>query len=437
MHPRPPASEPETDHLAPGSPAPSGAGALLLVALALVAFDLRAPLTSVAPLLAPLRGDLRLGDTAAGVLTSLPVLCLGVFAFAAPRLARRHSTRTLLIVALGILALGGAVRAGGSPMALFAGTVLVAAPIGIANVLIPGLIKQRFPRSVPRVSAFYSGALTFGAAAGPAVAVPLAAATGSAWRVPLLLLVVPPAVVTAVVVRVGLDRTRGRKPASEPAPAPAAGSAPAPAAGPLPGPAPAGRPAPLWRSALAWQVTLFFGAQALLSYTVFGWLPTMWQGRGPSPASAGLALSLCNAVGVLGAWLLAVSGRRFADQRAAGVTVACLTATGLTGVVAGPYVLLWPSVAVLGLGLGAGFALALGLFALRAPDTPTTAALSAMGQGIGYLIGVLGPLGAGALHDVTGTWTWPLAGLLIACASQAAVALAAGRARTVTAAAPR
>ncbi|MFE4590301.1 MFS transporter [Streptomyces laurentii] len=431
MRLRPPASEPETDHLAPGSPAPSGAGALLLVALALVAFDLRAPLTSVAPLLAPLRGDLRLGDTAAGVLTSLPVLCLGVFAFAAPRLARRHSTRTLLIVALGVLALGGAVRAGGSPMALFAGTVLVAAPIGIANVLIPGLIKQRFPRSVPRVSAFYSGALTFGAAAGPAVAVPLAAATGSAWRIPLLLLVVPPAVVTAVVVYVALDRTRGRKPAPEPAPTTA------PDAGSLPGPAPAGRPAPLWRSALAWQVTLFFGAQALLSYTVFGWLPTMWQGRGPSPASAGLALSLCNAVGVLGAWLLAVSGRRFADQRAAGVTVACLTATGLTGVVAGPYVLLWPSVAVLGLGLGAGFALALGLFALRSPDAPTTAALSAMGQGIGYLIGVLGPLGAGALHDVTGAWAWPLAGLLIACAVQAAVALAAGRARTVTAAAPR
>jgi CP family cyanate transporter-like MFS transporter len=187
----------------------------------------------------------------------------------------------------------------------------------------------------------------------------------------------------------------------------------------------------LRRSLLAWQVTVFFGAQALVSYTVFGWLPTIWQDRGLSAASAGLALSLCNAVGVLGAWLLAVSGRRLPDQRAAGVAVACLTGAGLTGVVLGPKTLAWPSVAVLGLGLGAGFALALGLFALRSPDAPTTAALSAMGQGIGYLIGVLGPLGAGALHDTTGTWDWPLAALLLACAVQITAAFAAGRARTV------
>ncbi|MEU6672315.1 MFS transporter [Streptomyces sp. NPDC046727] len=382
------------------------------MALALLALNLRAPLTSVAPLLQPLGDDLGLGDTAVGVLTSLPVLCLGLFAFVAPRLGRRHSSRTLLVVSLLVLTVGGLVRTGPSPAALFVGTVLVAAPIGVANVLIPGLVKRRFPHSVPRVSAFYSGALTFGAAGGPAVAVPLAEATGSAWRVPLLLLVVPLSVATVVVLLLALDRQSGAR-----------GSAPAPESG--------GRPPRLWRNPLAWQVTVFFGAQALLSYTVFGWLPAMWQDRGLGAASAGLALSLCNAVGVLGAWLLAASGRRLADQRPAGVAVACLTATGLVGVVAGPTGLVWPSVAVLGLGLGAGFALALSLFALRSPDAPTTAALSAMGQGVGYLIGVLGPLGAGALHGMSGTWAWPLAALLITCAVQAVVALAAGRARTL------
>ncbi|MFJ2723051.1 hypothetical protein [Streptomyces sp. NPDC087437] len=168
------------------------------------------------------------------------------------------------------------------------------------------------------------------------------------------------------------------------------------------------------------------------SYTVFGWLPTIWQDRGPSAVSAGLALSLCNAVGVLGAWLVAAFGRHLPDQRAAGVTVACLTGAGLIGVFAAPTGLIWPSAAVLGLGLGAGFALALSLFALRSPDAPTTAALSAMAQGTGYLIGVLGPLGAGTLHDATGSWSWPMALLLIACAVQALTALRVGRSGTVT-----
>ncbi|MFM9442245.1 CynX/NimT family MFS transporter [Streptomyces acidiscabies] len=394
---------------APGPP--SLGKPLLLVALILLALNLRSPITSIAPLLNPLQTDLHLSETTVGVLTSLPVLCLGLFAFVAPRLGRRWSLRTLLVLSLVVLTVGALVRGGTSPVALFVGTVLVAAPIGVANVLIPGLIKRRFPHSVPRVSAFYSSALTFGAAGGPAVAVPLADATGSSWRTPLLILVVPLSVLTAVVVLFALRK--------EPPAAP-------PAAG-------AGRPSGLWRSALAWQVTVFFGVQALLSYTVFGWLPTIWQDHGLSATSAGLALSLCNAVGVVGAWILAVAGKRLPDQRPAGVTVACLTAAGLLGVVLGPKVLLWPSVAVLGLGLGAGFALALSLFALRSPDPATTAALSAMGQGIGYLIGVLGPLGAGALHDATDTWTWPLAVLLLACAVQITVAFSAGRARTVDA----
>lgn len=393
---------------------------MLFVTLILLALNLRSPITSVAPLLNPLQADLHLSETAMGVLTSLPVLCLGLFAFVAPRLGRRYSLRALLTLSLVVLTVGALVRGGTSSGALFVGTVLVAAPIGIVNVLIPGLIKRRFPQSVPRMSAFYASALTFGAAAGPAVAVPLAEATGSSWRTPLLILVVPLSALTAVVVLFALGREPRVKEAPVVRETPAA-------------PDSGGRPSGLWRNSLAWQVTVFFGAQALLSYTVFGWLPTIWQDRGLSATSAGLALSLCNAVGVLGAWVLAAAGRRLADQRPAGVTVVCLTACGLVGVVLGPKTLLWLSVAVLGLGLGAGFALALSLFALRSPDAPTTAALSAMGQGIGYLIGVLGPLGAGALRDVAGTWTWPLTVLLITCAVQITVALTAGKARTVTA----
>ncbi|MFE7236439.1 MFS transporter [Streptomyces sp. NPDC057596] len=196
---------------------------------------MRAPLTSVSPLLTPLRDDLGLGDTAVGVLTSLPVLCLGLFAFAARRLQRRWSGRTLLVLSLLVLALGGLIRSDSSAAALFVGTVLVAAPIGIANVLIPGLIKRRFPRSVPRVSALYSGALTLGAAGAPAVAVPLAQATGSSWRLPLLLLAVPVALVTVAVVLRAVDR--------EP-----------------PEPTGEARRVRLWGSPLAWQVTVIFGA---------------------------------------------------------------------------------------------------------------------------------------------------------------------------------
>ncbi|MER7795233.1 MFS transporter [Streptomyces sp. NPDC097640] len=389
-------------------------GPLLFIAIPLLAFNLRAPITSVSPLLERVRGDLGLSGVTISVLASLPVLCLGVFAFMAPRLGERVRSRTLLAVLLGVLAAGALIRTGSSAPQLLLGTVLVAAPIGVANVLLPGLIKREFPDSVAGVSVFYSAMLTFGAAVGPALVVPLSDLTGSAWRAPLVLLTVPMAVAAIVAVLIAMDH-RGADAGALPADA-----VPVPIAAPR-----------LWRDPLAWRVTVFFGAQALLSYTAFGWLPTMWQDRGMSAASGGLALSLCNLVGMAGAALLSVSGRRFADQRPAAVTVACLSGLGLAGVLLAPRVLLWPSVILLGLGLGAGFALAISLFALRSPDAPTTAALSGMAQGIGYLIGVLGPLGAGVLHDMSGAWHWTLLALLLACAAQALTGLGAGRTGTV------
>src|SRR5690606_35256818 len=49
----------------------------------------------------------------------------------------------------------------------------------------------------------------------------------------------------------------------------------------------AGRSAPIWRSALAWQVTLFLGINSTIYYVVIGWLPIILADAGLSPAQAG------------------------------------------------------------------------------------------------------------------------------------------------------
>src|SRR5690606_12026876 len=43
----------------------------------------------------------------------------------------------------------------------------------------------------------------------------------------------------------------------------------------------------VWRSALAWQVTLFMGINSLLYYVLIGWLPSILIEAGFSPATAG------------------------------------------------------------------------------------------------------------------------------------------------------
>jgi MFS transporter, CP family, cyanate transporter len=168
----------------------------------------------------------------------------------------------------------------------------------------------------------------------------------------------------------------------------------------------------LWRSPLAWQVTLFMGLQSLAYYVTLTWLPEILREEGMSAIRAGWMLGLSQAVAIVTMFLAPViAGRRPSQQ---GVVVAAVALSGagtlgllLLGDTAGT---LW--VVLLGLGQGACFSLALTFFALRAPDSQHAAALSGMAQTVGYLLAAVGPSLFGVLRDATHAWTVPLVLLL-------------------------
>lgn len=167
------------------------AAAATLVLVVLVALALRAPFTAVAPLLEQIQHDLGVSNTLGGVLTTLPVVCLGAFAFVAPKLRQRFGDEKVLVGCLVVLLVGNSMRALGSIGTLLAGTVVVGAGVAVANVALPGLIKRDFPHKVPVITAIYAMCLTLGGAVAASVVVPIGAAMSSAWRAPLGLLAVP------------------------------------------------------------------------------------------------------------------------------------------------------------------------------------------------------------------------------------------------------
>lgn len=374
-----------------------------LVLVLLVALGLRPPVTAVAPLLDRVLGDLHLSAAFGGVLTTLPVVCLGVFAFLAPRLQRRWGDERVLVGCLVVLVVGNALRGLGPAWALFGGTVVVGAGIAVANVALPGLVKRDFARRVPLVTAAYTVCLMVGGSVAAASVVPIGQALGSPWRAPFGLLAVP--VLLALVISAFALRGRG-----------------------VPQHQQVIRPGRLWRNPLAWQVTAFMGLQSMMAYVVFGWLPSMAQARGLSPTAAGALLGVQTAIQAIGAMVVPALCRRFRDQRLIAAAAAVLTGIGFAGVVLGPAPLgVWVATGVLGIAQGASFGLALTLFGLRAPDSDTTTALSGMAQGAGYLIAAVGPLAVGLLHQLTGGWDVPLALLLVCVTCEFVAGLLAGR----------
>lgn len=352
---------------------------LLLLGLVLVALNLRPALSSMAPLLSEVSHALGLSAAKAGLLTTLPVLCLGLFAPLAPVLARRFGAERVVLGILLTLAGGIILRSSFGEVGLFAGSILAGASIGVIGVLLPGIVKRDFARHAGTMTGVYTMALCLGAAMAAGASVPLSEHFDQGWTAGLGFWVIP-ALLAAVCWLPQVGSKHGAHNVAY-------------------------RVRGLLRDPLAWQVTLYMGLQSSLAYIVFGWLPSILIGRGLTPTQAGLVLSgsvIVQLASSLAAPWLATRGK---DQRPAIVLVMLMTLGGLFGCLYAPIEGMWGWAILLGLGQGATFALALTLIVLRSRDSHVAANLSSMAQGFGYTLASMGPFAVGLVHDWTGGWT--------------------------------
>ncbi|CRM96107.1 putative transporter YycB [Pseudomonas sp. 22 E 5] len=378
---------------------------LLLFGLVLVALNLRPALSSLSPLLNDVSTSLGLSAAKAGLLTTLPVLCLGLFAPLAPILARRFGAERVVLGILLTLAAGILLRSSFGEVGLFAGSLIAGASIGIIGVLLPGIVKRDFAKQAGTMTGVYTMALCLGAALAAGATVPLSHYFDDSWNIGLGFWIAP-ALLAALfwLPQVGQKHGAHRV---------------------------AYRVKGLLRDPLAWQVTLYMGLQSSLAYIVFGWVPSILISRGLSPTEAGLALSGSIIVQLLSALTAPWLATRGKDQRLAIVVVMVLTLGGLFGCLYAPIDGLWGWAILLGLGQGGTFSLALTLIVLRSRDAHVAANLSSMAQGIGYTLASLGPLAVGLIHDWTGGWA--ATGWVFALIGLGAIVagLGAGRAKYV------
>jgi CP family cyanate transporter-like MFS transporter len=352
---------------------------LLLLGLVLVALNLRPALSSIAPLLNDVSDSLGMSAAKAGLLTTLPVLCLGLFAPLAPILARRFGSERVVLAILLVLAAGLALRSSFGEPGLFGGSLLAGASIGVIGVLLPGIVKRDFPTKAGAMTGVYTMALCLGAAIAAGATVPLTHWFDDQWQLGLGFWLVP-ALIAALVWFPQARGSHGTHRAVY-------------------------RVKGLLRDPLAWQVTLYMGLQSSLSYIVFGWLPSILIGRGLTPTEAGLLLSGSIIVQVISALSTPWLATRGKNQRLSIMAAMLLTLTGLFGCLYAPLEGLWGWAILLGLGQGGTFSLALALIVLRSRDSHVAANLSSMAQGVGYTIASMGPFAVGVVHDVTGSWS--------------------------------
>ncbi|MGM7670542.1 MFS transporter [Microbacterium sp. A93] len=368
-----------------------------------VGLSLRTVITSISPLLEVISAEVPLDGVTLGIIAAAPTLAYALSGVITPLIGRRVGLERTIMLVLLVMIAGHAVRAVSvEPAGLLIATVVTLFASGVGNVLIPPLIKRHFPERIGVVTAVYVASLAISSAVPALVAVPLAELIG--WRASLGVWCVATVVALLpwiIEARVSRTRRDAGDAFAEPGLARGGGSV-----------HPGGRMASSW---IAWSLVGLFAMCSFGGFAMLAWMPTILvETAGLDPAAAGSLLSLFAVCG----FPIAILVPPIVDRIAAAI-IPIIVIGMLSFVVGYSGLLLAPSAApvlwVLALGVGSlPYPLAFTLIGLRTRSAAMALRLSGFVQAVGYVLAAIGPFTVGILYELTGTWSLPLAFLMVA-----------------------
>lgn len=361
-------------------------GGLLMIAIGLIALNMRGPFVAVAPVVGDMQRDLGFSPVEIGFLTGIPVLCFALAAPLASLTGRKLGPEfAITLTLLGVLA-GVIVRSSGGGALVMLGTVILGVAITIGNIVVPLIIRRDFsPAKQGAAMGTYTATLNIGSFATSMITAPLAELLG--WRPAIAACAVFALAAAAVwIPAAGADAYRPRA---------VPGSDPTRAARP---------PASRW---ITVALTAGFAGQAFSYYGVTAWLPSLLADElGLAPSAAGAGSSLFQILAIAGGLGVPLAAR-FASTTTVGLTLGALWLTVPLGLLLAPGLWwLWSSFG--GVAQGGGITLIFIAIIRLARDQVSAGRMSAVVQGAGYCVGAVAPTLLGYVHGISDSWTGPL-----------------------------
>ncbi|MDK9844611.1 MAG: CynX/NimT family MFS transporter [Staphylococcus equorum] len=367
----------------------------VIIAIVFIASTLRAPLTSVGPVIEEIKQVMEIDNSVAGILTTIPLI---IFAIVSPLVSKVTSRLTmsrtifystiLLIVALFL-------RIAGDFNLFIIGTLLLGIAIAFGNVVLPSYVKWYFPMQIGLATGIYSGTMNFTAGLGGGLSFPLSEISPIGFRLSLsfwiifgviaLLLWIPKARTGAKLEQATVDQSKLKT----------------------------SKKVNIVKSKLAWMVALTMGFQSMVFYTMVAWVPSILIDRGLEPTTAGYLLMLNQFSQVPMTFIFPIVAFKLKDQRILVVIITILFLIGFSLFFTQSLVLLIIGIVIAGLAMGACFSLCMTFFSIRANTSEGSISLSGFGQSVGYLIAAIGPFLIGYLYDATGSWNSGVVALII------------------------
>lgn len=351
---------------------------LLIPGIFLLGACMRTPITSIPSIVKEIAQSFNIPETSLGILTTIPLICFGLFSVIIPAISRRWGNETTIAISLALLTIGSLMRIANYSMLIW-GTILVGVAITFINVLLPALITDNLPTRVGSMTSLYNVALSLFSAIGAYAITPLVQASG--WHFAVTILSLLP-LITLLLWIPNLRFNHHDHQSST-------------------------KGANMWKNPRAWAMLIYFGASSFIFYTIVAWLPAMSESAGMSHTTASIVASLFQLFSLPASFAAPVLAARLQNRQimvwVTGALVVIGTILLMLPISGFPYYALIS--ALLGLGTAGTFSFTMTLFSLKTTNAADTSSLSGMVQSLGYFIAAIGPVIIGQLKAMTNNWT--------------------------------
>jgi CP family cyanate transporter-like MFS transporter len=391
--------------------APARASGFVLLALMLIALNLRGQLTSLPTVVDHVTADLGLSSAGVGLLTSIPILCFAVCTPAVSVVVGRIGPERAVLVAMTLVLAGTVLRSAGTVPAALVGTALLGVGITVGNVSVPIVIARDFRDRAATVTGMYAATMNVGSTFTTMLTVPLATAFGWQWALAGWGLLA----VVALCVWVPAGRELAER-------HPDGGMS-----SHLPRGAQVDARERREVRRLAFLLAVAFAGTSSSYYVMTAWLPSILADRlGMDPVAAGAATGPFQLLAVVAAVLVPAALARKVSFRAIGLTLTLMWLSLPLALLLAPG-LWWLGVALAGAAQGGYFTVLFTLLAERSPSVAAVRRGSAVVQTAGYAGAATAPTLIGAVHSATDGWGVPLAIITAVLAVMGAALWAASR----------
>ncbi|APX73301.1 MFS transporter [Companilactobacillus allii] len=348
-----------------------------LFSMMLIAANLRLPITIMPPLLERIEQNFDIPSSMAGLLTSIPLLAFAIFSPIIVKIANKRGNELTIFLFFILLLVGSYLRVIPTIWALFLGTALVGIGIDSGNVLLPAIIKDKMPTQIPLGTSLYTLSMLLIGAIGTALSGYLITRINLGTTLGVISIMG----IIAFVFWIPNIFHNQKSPVDQNITAPKYHT--------------------VWRQHLGWLITLYFGLQSVIYYSLLTWLPKVLSSHGVTTIFSSNLLTILQLAGLPCSFIVPLLAPRKMGMRVLislvtlGYVIAPLSF--LLPTTSGLYLVFWSI--IMGVAQGVAFNTAIFFFTNKTSNPYQTAEVSGMAQSAGYLLAAFGPVAFGLLRQ--------------------------------------